>query len=462
MTTAATRQSAPRSIFSPAYRSTSGGIVVLVTLIAFEAMAVAAALPTAARALHGIAGIGWAFTGFLVSDLVGMVVSGQVCDRRGPRLPMIAGLAGFIAGLAIAGTATSMAQLVAGRCVQGFGGGLLITAIYVVLGTAYPDALRPKIFTAISSAWVLPSLLGPVVSGTLSQHASWRWVFLGLIPLVIVGAGLLVPELRRMDAVAARGPLADPGRVLRAVAAAVGVAALAAAGQHPSPLSVPAAVLGVGALAWGLRALLPPGTLLVRPGVSAPVAMRGLFAGAFFGVESMVPLTQTVQHGFGATVAALPLVGAGVAWWLGSWWQACGHSEESPRRRVALIRTGFALIGVAAVLVAVGAQPRVSGWLIFAAWALAGLGAGMTWSSIGVLLLRYTNDADRGADSAALQLSDAVSSALTTGVAGVLVAAAARGVFGYTTAFTMLDLAMAGVAGLGVAVAGRARPPVTT
>ena len=462
MTTAATRQSAPRSIFSPAYRSTSGGIVVLVTLIAFEAMAVAAALPTAARALHGIAGIGWAFTGFLVSDLVGMVVSGQVCDRRGPRLPMIAGLAGFIAGLAIAGTATSMAQLVAGRCVQGFGGGLLITAIYVVLGTAYPDALRPKIFTAISSAWVLPSLLGPVVSGTLSQHASWRWVFLGLIPLVIVGAGLLVPVLRRMDAVAARGPLADPGRVLRAVAAAVGVAALAAAGQHPSPLSVPAAVLGVGALAWGLRALLPPGTLLVRPGVSAPVAMRGLFAGAFFGVESMVPLTQTVQHGFGATVAALPLVGGGVAWWLGSWWQARGHGEESPRRRVALIRTGFALIGIAAALVAVGAQPRVSGWLIFAAWALAGLGAGMTWSSIGVLLLRYTNDADRGADSAALQLSDAVSSALTTGVAGVLIAAAARGVFGYTTAFTMLDLAMAGVAGLGVAVAGRARPPVTT
>jgi sugar phosphate permease len=104
----------------------------------------------------------------------------------------------------------------------------------------------------------------------------------------------------------------------------------------------------------------------------------------------------------------------------------------------------------------------MSGWLIFAAWALAGLGAGMTWSSIGVLLLRYTNDADRGADSAALQLSDAVSSALTTGVAGVLVAAAARGAFGYTTAFTMLDLTMAGVAGLGVAVAGRARPPVTT
>jgi MFS family permease len=124
VTAAATQQPAARSIFSPALRSTSGGILVLVTLIAFEAMAVAAALPTAAREVHGIAAIGWAFTGFLVSDLVGMVVSGQVCDRRGPRLPMVVGLGGFTAGLAVAGTATSMAQLVAGRCVQGFGGGL--------------------------------------------------------------------------------------------------------------------------------------------------------------------------------------------------------------------------------------------------------------------------------------------------------------------------------------------------
>jgi len=172
-----------------------------------------------------------------------------------------------------------------------------------------------------------------------------------------------------------------------------------------------------------------------------------------------VPLTQSVQHGFGATLAGLPLVASGVTWSLGSWWQGRDHASEGPERRVVLIRTGFALIALAAALVAVTAQPAVPGWLIFPAWAVAGLGAGLTMSSLGVLLLRYTNDADRGTDSAALQLSDAVTSALTTGVAGVLVAAAARGVLGYTAAFTVLDLAMVGVAGVGVAVAGRARPP---
>ena len=113
------------------------------------------------------------------------------------------------------------------------------------------------------------------------------------------------------------------------------------------------------------------------------------------------------------------------------------------------------------------AQPGAPGWVIFPAWGLAGLGAGLSMSSLGVLLLRYTNDADRGADSAALQLADAVTSALTTGLAGVLVAAAARGVFGYTAAFTLLDLAMVGVAVTGVvgrrtgapADSGRPRQP---
>jgi len=88
-TTAATGPPVERSIFAPVHRSTSGGLLILVTLIAFEAMAVAAALPTAARDLHGIGAIGWAFTGFLVSDVVGMVVSGQLCDRRGPRASLL-------------------------------------------------------------------------------------------------------------------------------------------------------------------------------------------------------------------------------------------------------------------------------------------------------------------------------------------------------------------------------------
>jgi MFS family permease len=100
-----------RTILSGRLRGTTFGLLILITLIAFEAMAVAAALPTAARDVHGLAGYGWAFTGFLVANIVGMVVAGQVSDARGPRSPLAAGLVCFLAGLVLAGTATTMVQL---------------------------------------------------------------------------------------------------------------------------------------------------------------------------------------------------------------------------------------------------------------------------------------------------------------------------------------------------------------
>jgi MFS family permease len=461
VTLEAKQDAPPQSIFSVALRTTSVGILILITLVAFEAMAVSAALPTAARDLHGLGGYGWAFTGFLVANVVGMVVAGQFSDGHGPRGPLIAGLAAFLCGLVLAGTAVTMEQLVAGRVVQGFGSGLLITATYVVIGETYPEELRPKLFAAISSAWILPALIGPVISGTITQQLSWRWVFLGLVPFVLIGAALMLPVLRTLhvEPGSRTSALADPRRILHAFAVAGGIAALAQAGQHPSPLSIGLAVVGLVALVWGLRTLLPAGTVRVRRGVAAPIAIRGLLAGSFFAVESLVPLSMTVQHGYSATAAGLPLACSGLTWAAGSWWQGrTGHADEQ-EHRVRLVRAGFAFVVLSALAVAVTAQPSVPGWLIYPAWSLAGIGAGLTMTSASVLMLKYTNDADRGSDSAALQLSDATVSAVTTGLAGVLVAAAARGALGYTAAFTILDLAMAAVALVGVLVAGQVRAP---
>ncbi|MDQ2795908.1 MAG: MFS transporter, partial [Actinomycetota bacterium] len=126
--------------------------------------------------------------------------------------------------------------------------------------------------------------------------------------------------------------------------------------------------------------------------------------------------------------------------------------------RIGLMRAGFAFVTLAAAGVAVAALPGAPGWLTYPSWSVAGLGAGLTMSSVGVLLLRYTTDVDRGADSAALQLADSTASALTTGVAGVLVATAARGAITDTAAFVTLDLLMCAIAALGVLAAGRAHP----
>ena len=187
------------------------------------------------------------------------------------------------------------------------------------------------------------------------------------------------------------------------------------------------------------------------------MALRGLFAGAFFGAESVIPLSLTVQHGYGATAAGLPLAGAGIGWAIGSWWQGRTHRTWTTiSRRVRLMRTGFALVAVAIGSLGVAEQTSSPAWLAYLAWMLAGLGAGLTMSTTSVLLLRNTTAAERGADSAALQLADSSSSAITTGLAGVLVAAAVRGSLSYNAAFGIIAAIMCGIAVAGAAVAGRA------
>jgi hypothetical protein len=120
------------------------------------------------------------------------------------------------------------------------------------------------------------------------------------------------------------------------------------------------------------------------------------------------------------------------------------------------MRTGFALVAIATGGVGLVEQTGNPAWLAYPAWALAGLGAGLTMSTTSVLLLRNTTDSERGADSAALQLSDSSCSAITTGVAGVLVAAAVRGTISYDGAFAIIAGIMCGIALLGAVVAGRA------
>src|SRR6185503_7552620 len=99
--------------------------------------------------------------------------------------------------------------LIAGRVSQGAGGGLLITAAYVVIGELYGPALRPRVFAALSTAWVIPSVVGPFLSGVLTQHVSWRWAFLGLLPFVVFGAVLLFPVMRALPP---RAPINTGGR----------------------------------------------------------------------------------------------------------------------------------------------------------------------------------------------------------------------------------------------------------
>ncbi|MEU3484128.1 MFS transporter [Streptomyces massasporeus] len=196
-------------VLGAAYRALSVGIVSVVLLIAFEATAVGTAMPVAARELDGVSLYAFAFSGYFTTSLFGMVLSGQWSDGRGPLGPLTTGIASFGAGLLLSGTAGTMWVFILGRAVQGFGGGLVIVALYVVVGRAYPERLRPAIMAAFAASWVLPSIVGPLAAGTVTEQLGWRWVFVGIPVLVVFPLALALPQIRRRASGPARHTAAE-------------------------------------------------------------------------------------------------------------------------------------------------------------------------------------------------------------------------------------------------------------
>ena len=444
-------------IFHRRHRLTSAGLLLLVTFVAFEAMAVGTAMPTAVAELHGLAWYAWPFSAFLVASVTGIVVGGDLGDRRGVRLVLPWGVAAFAAGLLIAGTAGSMVVFVGGRAVQGLGAGVIAVLLYVIAGQAYEATLRPRLFGAMATAWVLPALVGPLVAGLITAHASWRWVFLGLLPLILVGLVLVLPALRSLSApepAAGRGP----ARWCWSVVAGLGIGALQYAGQRRDLPALALAVAGAAALVAGLRPLLPAGTGRARPGLPAVVASRGLLAGAFFGLDALLPLTLTQVHGYSPTAAGVPLTAGAIGWAAAA--QLQGRFPGVPRARV--LRLGFVLLAVGLAATALAALPALGGWPAYGTWAVAGLGMGLGMPSVGILLLDASPVHRRGADSAALQIADVTASALCVGLAGVLVAAATAGAFSLPLAVTGSIAVFVLLALAGVRVAGRAAAPAPT
>lgn len=420
MTTHALPLSRPDSLFAPGRAAAVAGAVLLVSMLAFEAIAVAAAMPAIAGALDGIGLYALAFGGTLATSVLGMVIAGRSCDRHGAWRATAIGLAVFAAGLLAAGLAPTMAWVVAGRIVQGLGGGMLGVALYAGMGQAVPPALHPRLFALFAGAWVLPALAGPAVAALLVEWWGWRAVFLVVAALVPLPALALLPAFAQRRA-AQHGPV--PGA---AGLAPIGWAALAATGAlllHAASRSeqpgMAAALLGAGGLIAGAAAhrLLPSGSLQAHAGLPAVIALRGLVAAAFATGEVFIPLYLTHEHGWSLAAAAMALSAAALTWSAGSAWQARLRGEQARRRG---LRAGFLLLagGIAGVALQVMlALPP--GWVV-AGWTIAGLGIGLAFPMLSVLVLQLSAPAEQGRNASALQLADALCSSAALALAGAL------------------------------------------
>lgn len=380
-------------------------------------------MPAVAVDFDGLGVYAWAFNAYVAASLVGMVVAGSWCDRAGPRHPMWAGLGIFSAGAVIAGLAPGMGMLIAARGIQGLGGGALIVAAYVLIARAYPENLRPKAFSLMAAAWVVPALIGPVIAGWLAETLTWRLAFL-LVPVVLVLPALLLRDvLRQHDG--GTGDAGDPRRIVRAIVTAAGLTLAMVGFLRPAglPLAVDIALVLIGLVLIGIavRGLLPPGALRLERGLPTTVLMRGILAGAFFGAEAFIPLALVEQRGLSITIAGLTLSVSALGWWIGSYAQS-RIAESVDRART--VRAGALIVTAGLVSLPLCLVPGVPAWICAVSYFVASLGMGLCFPSIAVQTLRLSPVDAQGANSAALQISDAILSSLMLGLLGAIHAAA--------------------------------------
>ncbi len=427
---------------SAPYRALSFGLVAIVTLLAFEAMAVATAMPVVARELRGMHLYNLAFSATLAASVIATVLGGRWSDRRGPVEPISVGVAAFVAGLLLAGFAPTMEVLVAGRFVQGLGAGLTQVALYVLVARVYPGALHPKVFALFSAAWVVPSMVGPAIAGFVVENADWRWIFLG-VSLIVVPSALLLWR-------GAAGHDLRPGVTVPAsglgpkLAWATLTAVAAALIQYGSALrlaGLPLLAAGVVLLAVALPKLLLPGSLRAAPGLPTAPVLRGLAFGSLTAAQVLIPLMLMNERGLSATQAGIVLTVGALGWSTGSWIKGRGRMSH-----MTAIRGGAALLAIGLALVTLVLVDAVPIAVAYVAMPVAGLGIGALHPTVSVLVLEMSKKGEEGHNSAAVGVGESVFTVVAVAVSGALFTATgetyAVGLL-FTVALAVLAFALA-------------------
>lgn len=396
----------------------------MITLVAFEAVAVATAMPFIVDSLQGNRFYALASGIPLATQLVSTGLAGPWVDAKGPKPVMYTGIVLFLSGLLAATFSPGIGWLVVGRGIQGLGGGLLIVPLYVMVGAYVLPRKQGAFFAAFAIAWVLPSLFGPLVAGFLVDYVHWRWVF-GSSPLAfIIFLPVMWVKFKQFPPLHATKPLKMRKRFMFATLASGTLIGALQIISGIKPQEIDAYVLG-GTLVITvllfifIRRLLPTGTFLARRGVPATIAFRGLLNGTFIATETFLPFMLKNVHGWNPTQAGLVMTASGVTWAVGSWIQG-RYPDEKQFRLFAKIGPLGQILGTLITMLSL--VHGFGGWWVLIGWCLAGFSVGLIYPATSVHSLGMTPPAKHGKISSALQVSDTFGASSLIAYAGIVYA----------------------------------------
>ncbi|KEZ42428.1 Major facilitator superfamily transporter [Scedosporium apiospermum] len=188
-------------------------MLMVVLAVAFEATTLAVALPLMSSDLGGTAlQAFWSGTGFLLASAVFQpTIAGLSAVFGRSNLIYVTSLL-FAIGSLIAALANNFPVIVAGRVIQGAGGGGIIALTEVIVTDLVPLADRGRWFAILSAVWSVGTVAGPLIGAGFAQNVSWRWIFWINLPIIAIGAamvffflkqaklpGHMVEKLKRFD-----------------------------------------------------------------------------------------------------------------------------------------------------------------------------------------------------------------------------------------------------------------------
>jgi len=400
----------------------AGGVV----LHAINVYIATTILPSVVRDVGGIDYYAWNTTLFVAASILGSALSARLLARAGPRSAYVIATLVFAIGTFICAVAPSMPVMLAGRLVQGLGGGFLFALSYAMIRLVFDEALWPRAMALVSGMWGVATLVGPAVGGIYAQLGVWRAAFWSLIPVALLFAVLAVIVLpKRSTDEIERSPLPLSQLVLLTLAVlAVSFGSVSSVFLWNIAGLAAAAILTLLLIGTESRArhrLLPAGALRITTALGALYATMSLLAVAVTSGEIFVPLFLQVLHQQSPLIAGYLAALMAAGWTLGSIASAGASGKGISCAILAGPMLGMAGMVALAVLVpgeSAGGWPALMP--ICVALVAIGLGVGMAWPHLLTRVFQVAPTGEQGMAAASITTVQLFATALGAALAGMV------------------------------------------
>lgn len=386
-------------------------------------------LPSVVDDIGGARLYAWATTIFMFASVLGSTVTSALLAARGARDSYRLAALALAVGTIVCALAPSMPVLLAGRFVQGLGGGLLFAISYSMVRVVFDERLWPRAMGLVSAMWGIATLIGPAFGGAFAELGVWRGAFWALVPLILFFGVWGARRLPAGDGTAdvPRIPWAGVGLLAAAVV-------VISAASVSTRLLVNVAGLVVAVLllvAWLRRErgaslrLIPAASFGPDPRLRLVYLTMALLVAATM-VEVFVPYFGQRLQGLGPLAAGYLGAVLSLGWTLGS---IASSGLERRRWLVVTMAPVISLVGMLALVftgpVDAATAPALLG--IGAGLLLLGWGVGSAWPHLLTRVLQLVPEQDQGLAGSSVTTIQLTATAFGSAVAGAVVNVAGFG-----------------------------------